>query len=271
MAVLVLAASGWLIWRTLPGQEPIQEIVVSPPATSQPTPEPPATQFVAQINDGERQLTLDQEGRLSGADDLPPAYQNMLKEALANKRLETSPHLRGLTRPTSSLMGGDQEGSGFFVIEPIGKVLLADTPTFRWSTLKGATAYVVEVYDRKFELVANSPQLTTNTWKAPQPLGRGGVYSWQVKAIKDGQEFNSPRPPAPQAKFRIIDQAKANELTRARRAYSSSHLTLGLLYAEAGLLREAEQELRALQKGNPDSGIARSLLSQIQALRRGRD
>jgi hypothetical protein len=134
--------------------------------------------------------------------------------------------------------------------------------------LDGATGYVVEVYDERFNLAATSSQLTTNSWRAPQGLARGGVYSWQVKAIKDGQEFKSPRPPAPQAKFRILDQAKANELGKAMRTYASSHLTLGLLYAEAGLLKEAEQELRSLQKANPDSEIARSLLSQIQALRR---
>ena len=144
---------------------------------------------------------------------------------------------------------------------------MSDRPTFRWSPLKGATGYVVEVYDGDFNLVAASPQLTSHSWTAPA-LSRGRIYGWQVKAIKDSQEVTSPRPPAPQARFRILDHAKANELAKARRAYSSSHLALGLLYAEAGLLREAEQELRALQKANPDSEIARSLLSQVQALRR---
>jgi hypothetical protein len=89
-----------------------------------------------------------------------------------------------------------------------------------------------------------------------------------VKAIKDGQELITPRPPAPQAKFRILDRAKANEIMQARRAYASSHLTLALLYTDAGLLDEAERELRALQKANPNSEIARRLLSNVQAMRR---
>ena len=89
-----------------------------------------------------------------------------------------------------------------------------------------------------------------------------------MKAVKDGQEVKSPRPPAPQARFRVLDRAKADELARAKRAYPSSHLTLGLLYAEAGLLKEAEQELRLLQRANPNSELARGLLRQIQALRR---
>jgi len=64
-----------------------------------------------------------------------------------------------------------------------------------------------------------------------------------------------------------MDQAKVNELAKAKRAYASSHLTLGLLYAEAGLLKEAEQELRLLRKANPNSELARTLLRQVQALR----
>jgi hypothetical protein len=271
LAVLLLAATGWLIWRTIQEREPEQVIVVThtPPPESQPAapPQPAPVPLVAELNDGEGQLTLDEEGRLSGVDHLPPAYQGMLKEALTTRRIETSPHLKGLRRPSSPLMGADNQGNEFSIIEPIGKVLMSDRPNFRWSPLEGATGYVVEVYDGEFNLVATSPQLTKNSW-SPAALVRGKVYAWQVKAIKDGQEFTSPRPPAPQARFRILDQAKANELARARRAYRSSHLTLALLYAEAGLLKEAEQELHALQKANPDSEIARTLLSQVRALRR---
>jgi hypothetical protein len=165
-------------------------------------------------------------------------------------------------------MSSEGEGGGFSVLDPVGDVLLTDRPTFRWSALEGAAGYVVEVYDDRFNLVASSPQLTARSWAAPQTLPRGKVYSWQVKALKDGQEIKSPRPPAPQARFRVLDRSKADELARAKRAYPSSHLTLALLYADAGLLKEAEQELRLLQRANPNSDLPRTLLRQIQALRR---
>ena len=118
---------------------------------------------------------------------------------------------------------------------------------------------MVEVYDDQFKLVASSPQLTNQSWTAT-PLPRGKVYSWQVKAIKDGQEITSPRPPAPQAKFRVLDQRKRMNSREAKRAYGSSHLTLGLLYADAGLLKEAEQEFRSLRRANPNSDLARKPL-----------
>lgn len=268
LTVVLVALAGWLIWRSLREEEPKQEIVASPTPQSQPAPAPPVAEVVAQLNDGEHQLTLDKKGNLSGADDLPPAYKSMLKDALTNPRIESSPQLKGLSRSASSLMSEDKERSEFSLVEPVGKVLLTDRPTFRWSQMDGATSYVVEVYDADFKLVAASPQLPTQLWAAPESLEGGKIYSWQVKAVKDGQEVTSPRPPAPQARFRILDRAKATELAKAMRTYASSHLVLGLLYSEAGLLTEAEQQLRLLQKANPDSEIARKLLYQVQALRR---
>jgi anti-sigma factor RsiW len=276
LAVLVLAMIAWLVWRT-PREQPQEVVVVTPTPTpaSQPSPSPepslpPQTApILAQLNDAGGVLSLDQEGKLSGADTLPPAYQDRVKKALTSQRLERSPQLQGLTRPSSSLMGSDNQPREFSVLEPVGSVSWTDRPAFRWSGLEGATGYVVEIYDDQFKLVASSPQLTTHSWS--EPLPRGKVYSWQVKAIKDGQEITSPRPPAPQAKFRIMDQSKASELARAKRAYASSHLTLGLLYSEAGLLKEAEQEFRLLLRANPNSDLARTLLRQIQSLRRATD
>lgn len=278
LAVVVLAVIGWIVWRSQQRPEPqiVEAPRPSPPeirppslpesATTQPQPAPAEGQFVAQINDGAGVVALDQEGKLSGADHLPPAYQTLLKNALSSGRVERSSQLQGLTRQSSSLMGSGGDANAFHVVEPVGTVLLTDKPAFRWSAMPDATGYVVEVYDEAFNLVVSSPQLTALNWTTTLP--RGNTYSWQVKATTGGETVTSPRPPAPQAKFRIVDQAKANEIAKARRAYASSHLTLGLLYAEAGLLREAEQEFRLLQKANPNSELARSLLRQIQTMRR---
>ena len=273
LAILLLAVIAWVVWRTPP--QPQQQIATAPTPAPQPTapPSPPDSQpaqppaaIIAEVNDGSGILSLDRDGTLSGADNLPPSYQNLVRKALSTGRIEKSAQLQGLTRPPSSLMGSDNAQRDFSVLEPLGNVLLTNRPTFRWSALEGATGYVVEVYDETFTPVTASPQLTTLTWTTTLP--RGHVYSWQVKAIKDEQEITSPRPPEPQAKFRILDQAKANELANARRAHASSHLTLGLLYVDAGLLREAEQEFRLLQKANPNSELARSLLRQVQSMRR---
>ena len=272
LAILVLSVIAWVVWRR--SEEHAPQIANTPPPVSEPTPPPqpdstPAPQpvaIVAQLNEGSRTVILDQEGKLSGAEDLPPAYQELLKQTLSNGRIEKSSQLQGLTRPPSSLMGPNNSQKIFEVLDPVGSVLLSNQFTFRWTAMDGASNYVVEVYDEKFNSVVVSPQLTGLTWTTTLP--RGKVYSWQVKATSDSGEITSPRPPAPQAKFRIVDQAKANELANARRVYASSHLTLGLLYADAGLLREAEQEFRLLQKANPKSELARNLVRQVQSLRK---
>ena len=273
LALMFLAFIGWVVWR-MPKEERREEVVAVPSPSLQPTPapvpsiQPDPTAVVAQLNDGAGVVSLDKDGKLSGADNLPSGYQDVVKRALSGQRIEKSSQLQGLTRPSSALMGPNDPAQEFSVIEPGGNVLMSDRPTFRWSKMEGATGYVVEVYDEQFKLVSSSPEVTSLTWTSPQALPRGHVYSWQVKANKDGQETTSPRPPAPQAKFRVLDQSKVNELTRAKRSYGSSHLMLGLLYAEAGLLKEAEAELRLLRRANPDSEVARNLLRQIQAIRR---
>jgi putative zinc finger protein len=273
--VLLLLGVGWMARRAALKHALPQIAITSPtpapsPSVNSTPPTPPtleASPALARLNDGDSSLTFDAQGRLAGVDRWPAAYQQLAKDALSNQRVERSPMLVGLSRQESSLMGGDDQVRQFAIIEPAGKVTLTARPTLRWSRLSGATGYIVEIYDAGFKRVSASPSLTDVSW-TPPPLARGRAYSWQVRAVRDGQEFNAPRPPAPQARFRILDQTAAYEIASARRDYASSHLLLGLLYARAGLLDEAERELRALQKANPDVKIVRRLLANVRALRR---
>jgi anti-sigma factor RsiW len=262
LALALLAVVGWLMWRTTRGIEPPPIATASPTPAPAPTPAMDPVPVLAQLNDGGALLSLDAAGRLRGAENWPAEYQQLVQDALRNPRIEKSPQLANLSRPGSSLMSEDKNGRSFSLLEPAGNVLLRDRPAFRWSRLEGATRYVVEIYDAQFNPVASSPPLNGLRWTAP-PLDRGRTYLWQVKATTESQEVVAPAPNAPQARFRILDAANANEIARARRAYESSHLLLGLLYARAGLLAEAETELRALQRANPDSETARRLAASL--------
>lgn len=275
LAVLLAALIAWLMLRKQMQHNPSQQIAGGPTPASQTTPAPSPIQspvepaVLAQLKDGDRVFTLNADGKVSGADDLPPEYQKLVQNALVNQQVPRSSNLRGLTRAGSSLMSGNDAQDGFRLIEPVGKIVMRNAPAFRWSQMEGASYYVVEVYDDQFNLVTSSPQLSTNSWTISQTLSRGKTYSWQVKANRDGEEVTSPRPPAPQAKFRVLDDAAANDLARAEKTYGSSHLTLALLYANAGLLAESETQLRQVLKENPDSELARKLLRQVQAQRQG--
>jgi hypothetical protein len=77
-----------------------------------------------------------------------------------------------------------------------------------------------------------------------------------------------PPPAAAEAKFRIIDQSSLQETQLVRKNQPSSHLMLGIVYAEAGLLDESEHEFQRLLAANPESPAARNLLREVKSLRR---
>jgi hypothetical protein len=271
LAACLLAVMGWLVWREWRGGNDSPEItkVPSSPGVSTPGSPNPApgseSSLIVRLNDGEAQVTLDREGRLSGLDHLSHSGRQMVERALTTQTIERSPLLMELTRPEGTLRGSGDRSEGFSVIEPVGEVTITDRPTFRWSTLDGATSYTVEVYDENLRQVAVSQPVAGHTWTAQQPLKRGRIYAWLVKTSKNGRIEVSP--PAQEARFRILDQARADELSAARRDYGSSHLALGLLYAQAGVLDEAEREFRALQRANPKSEIVDRLLMRIRKMR----
>jgi anti-sigma factor RsiW len=228
------------------------------------------TDVLIALNDGAGQVSLNRQGQLIGLEGLPTTTQAAIKTALERQKAVNAAAFIELGGNDGALMSGQQVEQGFAVLSPIAEVVESDRPTIRWRALAGATGYTVKIFDQDFNLVAQSPVLTATTFKATTSLPRGSVYSWQVTAVKDGQEIKAPRPPAPQAKFKVLDAARAAELRRVRQTQPASHLALGVLYARAGLLAEAERELRTLLQANPQSGAVRQLLADVRAARRAR-
>jgi hypothetical protein len=213
-------------------------------------------------------VTLDNQGNLTGLKPLPPSYQQIVKNVLTKQRAETPSVLSELVGKAGVLLGNSGEGSSFELLSPVGTLVDTNRPIFRWNPLSGVTNYRVMIYDSKFSPVATSPPLTETEWTVPQPLVRGAVYFWQVSALKDGKEVSLPRPPAPEARFGVLEQEKAKDLGHAKETYGDSHLVLGILYAKNGLLDDAEQEFQALLDANPRSPVAQNLLRNLKALRR---
>ena len=220
---------------------------------------------VVAINDGGARITLDRLGNLTGLDAAAPAYQQMAKEALERQRVRLPAWLGDLRGKSGTLMSPNSEDE-FSLMAPVGIVLQTDRPTFKWAALDRATSYTVTVFNSSLNRVTASEPLTATEWTPPGPLPRGVTYIWHVRAIKGGKEVLAPPPAAARAKFQILERSKVEGLERARKAHPDSHLILGLLYADAGLLSEADQELSALQRANPNSPAARKLLSSVRRL-----
>ncbi len=217
------------------------------------------------LNDGDGRLELDAAGKVSGLGD--PRYEPLVAGVLAGKGVEISADLRQLRQSPGEIMGEGQTGVPFALSGPVGMIVETTQPKLRWRSLKGADTYRVDVFDEGFIKVASSPAVKTTEWKLGVPLRRGTVYRWQVTAIVDGAEVKSPVRPAPDARFKVLDAAAANRIAAARAKHGRSHLLLGTLYAEAGLLADAEREFTLLLQKNPDSAITRRLLEKVRSAR----
>jgi hypothetical protein len=207
---------------------------------------------------------LNNQGEVEGLEALSLFSRQAVKRALASGRVETPAALAELNVRSGNLMGGSEGVETFAVLEPVGTIVRHSRPRLSWQTLPGASRYTVTVLNSNLQVVATSPPLSTTAWTVSRPLERGGVYTWEVSALKEGNEIGAPAAPAPEARFKVLEKAKEDELKRAEQTSPRSHLLRGVLYAQAGLLIDAERELRALVNINPQSPLARKLLQSVR-------
>jgi len=215
------------------------------------------------LEDAGGQILLDEQGALTGPGPLAAREQALVKRALLTARVETPSLIAELIGEEGSLRGGGQ-GAPFGLLSPLATVVLDDRPTFRWQLLSGARDYTVSVYDARLNAVVESPPLEASEWRSTRSLERGGIYTWQVAAEGEGKRFVSPALPAPPARFKVAGREEIEALSRAERAVPRSHLLLGILYARAGALDEADRELQALADANPRSAVARRLQQSVK-------
>jgi len=267
LALLILAFALWLR-----GQKEGSTIVGPPPAPSpsishsptQPAPEAPPVKILLALNDGAGAITLDSQGNFVGLDSLSPPDQQRVKAALETGEVQISKTIKELRESSAPNMGGSS-GGALALIGPTGAVVAGRRPTFRWQPLNGATSYQITITDPAagYKEVVSSPQLQGRKWTVDRTLERGRVYTWQITARAADGEVKSP-----EAKFKVLDPAAAGALARVNKIYAGRRLALGLLYAEAGLLDEAERELKALLVANPQSPIAKTLWLDLRSKQR---
>jgi len=266
------------LWTRNPASETFQKVSPeaerqsSPAATNKtqlPTPSPVASEEpLLVVNDASCQFRLYKDGHLEAPQELPPDLKESVERALTTHRLGTSPALKGWSTGTINLRSGSVTQSTFAPLDPLGVVIETDRPTFRWRSLEGALHFIVTVFDAKLRQVASSGPVTRSEWTIPNALQRGVTYSWQITAVKDGEMIVSPKPPLPEARFRVLDQRTVNAMATLRLSVGTSHLSMGVFYWKHGLLADAEREFQALANANPDSSVVKELLANIRSLRR---
>jgi hypothetical protein len=221
---------------------------------------------IVSLKDNDREISLDSRGNLVGLERATPSTQRAVRAVLVGESLSRPQVLDELTTPAISLMGQPAAaGNQFKLLGPLGVVARSDRPTLRWQPLAGATSYTVPVFDSDFNRVAASQPQTATSWRVPEALRRGTIYSWEVSAIKDGQETRTPVAPAPRAQFKILEAEGYEELLSLETQRPVSYLALGVTYARYALLQEAEQEFQKLSSDNPRSSLARNLLRTVRS------
>jgi hypothetical protein len=224
---------------------------------------------VAILKDGGGEVTIDKDGRVTGLDEVSDNSRQYIARAALSEHIDPAEVLRRLSGDQSSLRGSDNGNDGLRLLYPVRSVVIEDRPTFRWESIAGTSSYRVYVLDSKQKQVGQSEDLPPNRtrWIAPSRLRRGQVYSWIVTAMVDGKKVVSPSASAPEMKFAVLSAADFEELTRLKK--STSHLALGVFYARAGLLNEAEGEFRSLGELNPQAALPRKLLQSVRNTKRG--
>lgn len=226
-------------------------------------PTAPAETLAFAIHDAGQTIGIDHDGKPAGLSALALTDQSAVVDALRAGRISVTPAPDTLKSNRSVLLGPGGDTEQFRVLTPIGEIVLAARPEFRWQALKGALRYRVEIYDLSFTLIAASPDLRELSWTPSNPLPRGKTFVWQVSAIRGDEKIRAPQPPAPEARFQIVSEAQAAAVERARSAEPVSHLLVAIRLAQAGLQNEASKELDQLAAENPDSTLVKSLRDSL--------
>src|SRR6185369_11060275 len=215
VACLVLAFVVWQRWHSRVVDQTVQNNATQTPsstsASGSPTPaqaeapkDPTSEQFALSLEDNGRKVQLDKSGKLTGLEEFPESSSSLVRSVLTTKNLSKPEVLDQLTAPSITLLDPTAGENKFNLLGPSGTVIATDQPNLRWQALAGAESYTVSVFDADFNRVTRSYPQTGTQWTSTK-LQRGMIYSWEVVAVRNGQEVRSPVAPAPRAQFKVLE------------------------------------------------------------------
>ncbi|MFN2508003.1 MAG: hypothetical protein ABR589_04445, partial [Chthoniobacterales bacterium] len=178
------------------------------------------------LRDGGRDVTIDAAGRAQGFKDLPGAFANSVAETLRTGRIEVSPEITALAGRPGVLASSPAARDNFRALAPVATAVRDGQPRFRWTAVSEATAYRLNVLDEASASLVLSEQIPAGQtdWQSSTPLAEGREYQWEVEALRgDEVVTKTPAPPEPEARFRVLSQAKRAELDELQRASGGSH------------------------------------------------
>jgi anti-sigma factor ChrR (cupin superfamily) len=143
---------------------------------------------------------------------------------------------------------------------PEAIVVLSQQPELTWNAAK-RERYIVSIACGD-QLVATSEPVSGGRWTPPRPLPRGADCVWQLERVSDHEIL--PSPPAPQPAFHILDDASLAMIRKAESQQPPDPFAVGLLYARAGLQKEAAAALSTYVSEHPSDRVASDVLQSIE-------
>ena len=210
---------------------------------------------------------------VAGLDTLPDDARARVEAVLEAGVAEPPDSLRELASTPEVLMGpmgpmgtmGTTGDPPFRLVVPLGTVTVSDRPEFRWEPLSGAEGYEIAVLDAERASIVSQENVAGTSWTPPAPLGRDRTYIWQVSARRSGEKVIVPVPPAPLARFRVMDARAAVTIEDLSRTQPDAHLLLGILCALSGARSEAESHLLRVAPGDPHFETAGRTLERLRS------
>jgi hypothetical protein len=150
----------------------------------------------------------------------------------------------------AALKGLESSGGGMLE-SPVSEVVETTLPELRWKAF--GDSYSVSLYDSRHVLISRRGELKETRWTPPSALSRDKVYTWEVEA--GAQKYHGS--------FKVLGEAQLSELQKIRAEHGSSHLVMGAVSEELGLLTAARAEFEAM--GNEQG---RKLASSVDGLRK---
>jgi len=147
--------------------------------------------------------------------------------------------------------------SGGNILRPVSEAVEETQPVLYWSAALGEPPYTVSISDEHSQVIARAQGIQNTSWMVLIPLHRGGEYTWQVTVAGQTE----------QASFRVLDDGQVMLWRATLAAHKDSHLVIGLVAQQLGMLAIAEREYTALTKVYPDSNTAALLLNNVTDLR----
>lgn len=143
------------------------------------------------------------------------------------------------------------------VLRPVSEAVEETQPVLYWSPAFGEPPYTISISDDHNQVISRAQGIQNTSWMVLTPLRRGGEYTWQVTVAGASE----------QASFRVLDDGQAMLWRAMLAAHSQSHLLIGLVAQQLGMLAIAEREYTALTKAFPDSNTAALLLNNVTDIR----